>query len=201
MRKFVVTLLMVMFCSLPVCAGHVDSFTHDTEIKEALVLLENAGAKEVFDNLEENTVKIAFYDLTQISYGYMNHFAVNTVDSFGNRYILINSKFKNASPEEIACIIAHESFHKLNVATYEEEYTATKKEAYYWSILKDNSKTYKNSALLERLDNLAELRTASTEQKNLIEEKINKSDFYKAQLASATVTTTPLPNFEMLAVR
>ncbi len=183
-RGFVIGILMILFFSMPAFAGYVDNFTRDNHIKEALVLLENNGAAEVFENLEENSVKIAFYDLSQISYGYMNHFAVNSVDTFGNRYILINTKYKNATPEELACIIAHESFHKLKVATYEEEYTATQKEAHYWSILKVKGKEYKSSPLLARLDNLNNLRLASTKEKNLIQEKINKSPFYKKQLAT-----------------
>ena len=183
-RGFVIGILMILFFSMPAFAGYVDNFTRDSHIKEALVLLENNGAAEVFENLEENSVKIAFYDLSQISYGYMNHFAVNSVDTFGNRYILINTKYKNATPEELACIIAHESFHKLKVATYEEEYTATQKEAHYWGLLKDKNKTYVNSELLTRLENLSQLKLASTEKKNLIKEKINKSTFYKRQLAT-----------------
>ena len=178
---------------MPVLAGHLDNFTKDANIKAALVLLEQVGAQEVFDNLEEGSVKIAFYDLSAIASNYANHFAINSVDSFGNRFILINTKFLKASPEEIACLIAHESFHKLDVATYEEEYTATKKEAYYWSLLKNRSKTYQNSALLSRLDNLSNLRSASVAGNNLIEQKINRSSFYREQLAesSAMAESTP----------
>lgn len=183
-KGFLIAVLMVLFCSMPVFAGYVDNFTSDYRIKNALVMLENAGANEVFDNLEENSVKIVFYDLSQISYSYNKHFAVNSVDSFGNRYILIHTRYRNASPEELACIIAHESFHKLKVATYEEEYLATQKEAHYWDLLKDKKKNYTNSDLLTRLDNLSQLKLASTEQKNLIKEKINKSTFYKRQLAT-----------------
>ena len=183
-KGFVIAVLMVLLFNMPVFAGYVDNFTSDVRIKNALVMLENAGANEVFENLEENSVKIVFYDLSQIAYSYNRHFAVNSVDSFGNRYILIHSKYRNASPEELACIIAHESFHKLKVATYEEEYTATQKEAHYWGLLKDKNKTYVNSELLTRLENLFQLKLASTEQKNLIKEKINKSTFYKRQLAT-----------------
>ena len=195
-KRIVITLIMIVICSMPALASYADNFTRDTNIKNALVLLEQVGATEVFENLEENSVKIVFYDLSNISYSYMKHFAVNSVDSFGNRYILINSKFKNASPEELACIIAHESFHKLKVATYEEEYLATQKEAYYWGLLKDKTKTYNNSELLSRLDNLSNLKLASTENKNLIQEKINKSSFYKKQLA-----TNSLPSFSSLMAK
>ena len=195
-KKLFITFVMMMVLCISASASHIDNFTTSTEIKNALVLLEQIGADEVFANLEENSVKIAFYDLTQIEYSYMNHFAVNTVDTFGNRYILINSKYRNASPEELACIIAHESFHKSNVATYEEEYLATEKEAYYWNILKNRNKTYTNSELLSRLNNLSNLRSVSKDNRNLIKEKIDNNNFYKKQLAVNT-----LPSFSSLLAR
>ena len=182
-KRIIVAIVMVIFCTVPAFASYVDTFTRDTDIKDALVLLENAGAQEVFDNLEENSVKIAFYDLSQISYSYKDHFAVNSEDSMGNRYILLNSKYKNASKEELACIIAHESFHKLKVATLEEETLATEKEAYYWSLLKDENKDYEYSPLLARLDRLVALSDASDSDHNLIQEKIKRNSFYRQQLA------------------
>ena len=182
-KRIVITLLMVFLCITPAIAGHFDCYTNDTEVKSALELLENAGAKEVFRNLDQNAVKIMFYDLSQVSFSYMNHFAINSTDSFGNRFILINTKFKNASPEEIACLIAHESFHKSKVATLEEETLATTKEAKYWSLLKNPAKRYNQSALLARLDNLSNLERASDAGVDYIREKISNSSFYRNQLA------------------
>lgn len=205
LKRIVIAVLFVLLFNLPVFAGYLDNFTKDSDVKAALTLLQNAGAQEVFSNLEQTSAKIAFYDLSQLSGSYMNHFAINGIDSFGNRFILINTKFRNATPEEIACLIAHESFHKSDVATYDEEYTATKKEAYYWNILKRQGKVYRNSELLARLENLSRLRTASTSDRNLIEQKINSSNFYRNQLASAgqsaamvSVPSVVLPTFDSL---
>ena len=135
--RFISTLIcMVLFCSTCAYSWNVRNFSQDEDILDSLRLLKNIGAEEVFQNLEENSVKIIFYDLSMIDYSYKNHYAINSVDNWGERYILINSKYKNASKEEIACLIAHESFHKSNRATMQEETLATQKEAYYWSILK-----------------------------------------------------------------
>ena len=182
-KGFLITFAMVMLCSMPSFAAYVDNFSRDCDIKNALVLLERVGANEVFQNLEENAVKITFYDLSQVSYKYMNHFAINTVDSFGNRYILINSKYRKATPEEIACVIAHESFHKLKVATLEEETLATQKEAMYWAMLRKTNKAYVPSALLSRLDRLVQLDRDSNSNNNLIRQRISNSSFYREQLA------------------
>lgn len=185
MKTFIITFLLAVLCTAPVLAAHFDRYTKDTEIKAALTVLHNAGADEVFDNLNENSVRIAFYDISMLSADYQNHFALNTVDSFGNRCIFINTKFKYASPEELACLIAHESFHKSNAATLEEETLATEKEAEYWNKLKNPEKKYNQSKLLARLNNLSELSSKSEQGKDYITEKICNSSFYRQQLAIA----------------
>ena len=52
---------------------------------------------------------------------------------------MINSIYKNAPTEQIACLIAHESFHTKRVADLEEETLATQKEAATWLRLKVDS--------------------------------------------------------------
>ena len=183
LKTFIITLLVTVFCAAPVFAARYDRYTRDIEIKEALTALQNAEAGEVFDNLNEKSVHIAFYDLAMLSPDYQNHFAINTVDSFGNRYILINSRFKYTSPEELACLIAHESFHKSDTATLDEETLATKKEAEYWNKLRNPAKNYGNSKLFERLNTLAELNEKSNQNKDFIKEEICNNSFYKQQLA------------------
>ncbi len=174
---------VVLFCANIAFAWNVKSFSDDYDIQSALKLLKQIGADEVFENLQENSVKIIFYDLSMINFSYANHYAINSVDNWGDRYILINSKFRHASKEELACLIAHESFHKGKVATMSEETLATQKEGYYWSILKVPGKRYTNSPLTNRLNKLACLFEESTEANNLIEQRIRNSKFYQEQLA------------------
>lgn len=185
--RFISTLIcMVLFCSTCAYSWNVRNFSQDEDILDSLRLLKNIGAEEVFQNLEENSVKIIFYDLSMIDYSYKNHYAINSVDNWGERYILINSKYKNASKEEIACLIAHESFHKSNRATMQEETLATQKEAYYWSILKVPGKFYEKTSLANRLNNLVCLYNDSNDNVNLIEKKIQNSTFYQSQLAATS---------------
>ena len=160
------------------------NFSQDEDIRDALKLLKNIGADAVFENLQSNSVKIIFYDLSMIKYSYSNCYAINSVDNWGERYILINSKYRRASKEELACLIAHESFHKGKVATMSEETLATQKEAYYWSILKVPGKIYNQTALTNRLNKLACLYNDSSENENLIERRIQNSKFYQEQLAT-----------------
>ena len=186
LRMLSTLMCMMLFCSTCAYSWNIRSFSQDEDIISALRLLKNIGAEEVFENLEENSVKIIFYDLSLIDYSYRNHYAINSVDNWGERYILINSKYKNASKEEIACLIAHESFHKSNKATMSEETLATQKEAYYWSILKVPGKFYEKTSLASRLNNLVCLYNESSEGANLIEMKIQNSKFYQSQLAATS---------------
>lgn len=173
----------MLFLGLPVSAYNMNHFTDDFKISDALVLLERNGANEIFENLQENSVRILFYDLSMLSYNYRDHYAISGENSMGRRFILINTKYMKCSTEEIACLIAHESCHKAKVATLAEETTATQTEAKYWLKLKQPNKIYQQTDLYNRLDNLAYLYTHSDKNNNKIEERIANSEFYKAQLS------------------
>ena len=178
MKKLVLGLLV--FIGLTVTqafAYDVERFSSDAKIVSALEMLEANGEYDVFANLKKNAVKIKFYTL---SYG--NVYAANTYDNTGRRVILINSIYKNAPVEQIACLIAHESCHVARKATLEEETIATSKEASCWTKLKKSNVVYPQTKLTKRLDNLAGLHTASVQDgNNYIGDKIASSSFYRNQ--------------------
>ena len=182
-RELVLIACLFVLSSSAVSAMNVKYFSDDYRIREALVMLDDIGAKDVIENLQENSVKIIFYDLTQISFEYGKHFAMNTTDTWGNRYILINSKFINAPTEQIACLIAHESCHKGKVVTMAEETKATRTEARYWQVLKKHNVHYANTSLTNRLNSLANLESSSTVGHDYIQDRISNSKFYQSQLA------------------
>lgn len=183
MKKFTLSLFLVLIMALPVNAYNMKHFTDDVKVTAALELLDKNGATEIFDNLQENSVKIIFYELSLLSYNYRYHYAINGMNNFGNRFILINSKYRKCSTEEIACLIAHESCHKAKKATLAEETLATQTEAKYWLKLKNPNKVYLETDLKNRLDNLAYLYTHSDKNNNKIEERIANSEFYRNQLS------------------
>lgn len=183
MKKFTLVVLCLLFLGLPANSYNINHFTDDFKVSDALVLLEKVGADEVFNNLQENSVKIMFYDLSMLSYSYRYHYAISGENNFGQRYILINTRYKKCSTEEIACLIAHESCHKAKVATLEEETLATETEARYWIKLKQANKTYSSTDLNQRLDKLAYLYKNSNKNNNHIQSKIANSPFYKDQLS------------------
>ena len=178
MKKVLVA--MMVFFTLTVTqafAYNLKSFTSDAKIMAAMQLLEQNGDYDVFANLKKNAVKVKFYHLSM-----NNVYAANAYDEFGRRVILINSIYKDAPIEQIACLIAHESCHTARKATLEEETTATSKEAACWAKLKRNDATYPQTKLTKRLDKIAGLHLASAQDgNNYIEDKIASSSFYRAQ--------------------
>lgn len=183
MKKFTLSLVLVLSLALPVNAYNMKHFTEDIKVTAALELLDKVGADEIFDNLQANSVKIIFYDLSLMSYDYRYHYAINGTNNFGDRYILINTRYRKCSTEEIACLIAHESCHKAKVATFAEETLATQTEARYWLKLKNPNKIYTDNDLKNRLDNLAYLYSHSDKNNNRIEERIANSEFYRNQFS------------------
>lgn len=175
-----VLVAMLVFFTLTITqafAYNLKNFSNDTKILAAMELLEQNGEYDVFANLQKNSVKIKFYSLSM-----SNVYAANAYDEFGRRVILINSVYKNAPVEQIACLIAHESCHTARKATLEEETTATSKEAACWAKLKKAGVTYPETKLTKRLDKVAGLHLASTQDgNNYIQDKIASSSFYKAQ--------------------
>ena len=178
MKKVLVGLLVFFTLTITQAfAYNLKSFTSDAKIMSAMQLLEQNGEYDVFANLKKNAVKVKFYHLSM-----NNVYAANAYDEFGRRVILINSIYKDAPVEQIACLIAHESYHTARKATLEEETKATSKEAACWAKFKRNGVTYPQTKLTKRLDNIAGLHIASIQDGNdYIEDKIASSSFYRSQ--------------------
>lgn len=178
MKKVLVGVLVFFTLTITQAfAYNLKSFTNDAKIMAAMQLLEQNGDYDVFRNLQKNAVKVKFYHLSM-----NNVYAANAYDEFGRRVILINSIYKDAPVEQIACLIAHESCHTARKATLEEETTATTKEAACWTKLKRAGVTYPETKLTKRLDKIAGLHIAAAEDgNNYIGDKIASSSFYRTQ--------------------
>lgn len=183
MKKVIILLSILFMFANQSFAYNVNHFSTDDKILAALSVLNQTNADEVFEKLAEKSVKIMFYDLTMIDYSFSKDYAITSVDTMGNRYILINSRYKNSQKEALACLIAHESFHTKNVATLSEEIQCTQIEAKYWHILKNQMSDKSSNELTTRLDKLEGLYMASDKNNNRIAECIINNSFYKNQLA------------------
>lgn len=182
MKKCFIALAALFVLSINTAfAANVNNYSQDVKIRSALNLLNEKGASEVFENLDFQKAQVMFHDFSLISFSYAKHYAMKATSDNEN-YVLINSRYKNAPVEAIACLIVHESFHKLDRATFEEEVAATTQEAIYWGKLGSENKDYGDDPLVARLKNLSSLLEASSGRNNLIEDKITNSSFYKSQL-------------------
>ena len=173
MKKVVLVLFAFLFFSVgQAFAYRVTDFSTDAKIVAAMRVLEQAGENDVFRNLQRYGMRIKFDDLSMVMNG-KNAYAVSTYNNFGTRVILINSVYRNAPAEQIACLIAHESYHTGYSADLEEETLATSKEAACWTRVKVASK---------RLDKISGLYLASSSNNNLVQQKIASNGFYRNQL-------------------
>lgn len=183
MKKLVILFTAFLVLTLnQAFAYRASDFSSDTKIISAINLLEQTGEVDVLRNLKKNAVRISFDDLTAYTYNAHKAFAVSTYNNYGTRVILINSLYKNAPVEQIACLVAHESMHVKRVADLEEETIATQKEAATWTRLRVASKVYPDTKLTRRLDKLGGMYMASSADNNIIQNKIANNGFYRAQL-------------------
>ena len=186
MKRIVIVLfsVLILAANQAFAAGYnVKHFSNDYRIQEALTVLNNIGADEVFDNLIEKSVTIKFCDFMMIDIESSKDYAISSLDQFGNRVILLNAAYRNSPKEAIACLIAHESFHKADVATFTEEVNCTRKEAEYWHKLKHNVTSSVDNNLMKRLNSLERMYLTSDPAHDKISESIRNNSFYRVQLA------------------
>ena len=184
MKKVVVLFAVFVFLAFnqAAFAYRASDFSSDSKIIAAISLLEQAGETDVLRNLQKQAIRVSFDDLSSYTYNSSKAFAVSTYNRYGTRVIMINSLYKNAPVEQIACLVAHESMHVKRVADLEEETIATQKEAATWTRLKVASKAYPDTKLTRRLDKLSGMYLASSNGNNIIQNKIASNGFYRAQL-------------------
>jgi hypothetical protein len=163
-------------------AYRASDFSSDSKIISAINLLEQSGETDVLRNLKKYAIRVSFDDLSSYTYNASKAYAISTYNQYGTRVIMINSIYRNAPVEQIACLVAHESMHVKRVADLEEETIATQKEAATWVRLRSAAKAYPDSRLTRRLDKLGGMYMASSNGNNIIQNKIASNGFYRAQL-------------------
>lgn len=188
-----ILVLLVLFFGINSASAHdFKKLSDDSRIVSALQVLKDT---ESFDTLESlfardkkgNYTKVIFYDLGMISYEYKKHYAMACKDNFGENYIMISAKYRNAPKEALAALIAHEATHKLEKATLNEEISATLTEVKQWNKSLTINPALKDSdnGLVKRLNNLYELYNKDGEE--AISQKIIGNGFYKAQFGVGSI--------------
>ena len=110
------------------------------------------------ENLTERPIKIEFLNLGTINPAYVNFDALGWKRK-KNLYVYINEKHKDAPPEALCALLAHEAVHQDEENSLNEETYAWTLEAAVWTQLTDdNSELEKIShPLVQRMNVIKKL--------------------------------------------
>ena len=120
-------------------------------------------------------------DLSQVDLKSRNFDALHCTDAFGQFYILINIKHKNAPAEAIASLLSHEVIHQNPSSSIEEETVAWANEAISWIYFKKQN---------PELNNFDPNRYPLVRRLNRIE-KMYKDAGYTAKEIKLSVASNP----------
>lgn len=165
--------------------------TRDGAVMQAMELMQQTNiAKYSYNalmgnNLTEKPFKIEFKNLTEINPEYSSFDALGWKKK-GTLYIYINEKHRNAPPEAIAALLAHEAIHQDEFASLNEETYAWTLEAATWMKL-----TEKNPAALKSSSSLVS-------RENMLKKLFEKGDYTNKYIKKAVYTN---PGYKKLPTR
>ena len=133
------------------------------KIISALDALNDINRRDVISILNGNNatrkpIRVMFRDLA--IFGYDDAEALTAKTKSNGLVIYISNEHRGASPECIACLIAHESQHHTFTNTRAEELKAWISEAQAWTEFtrRDSSLAYKNEPLAKRENYIAKIK-------------------------------------------
>ncbi len=164
-------ILSIFIIIISLFIGVQDSFAIDysrisnnAKIVKALTALESINRKDVIAilygrNATRKPIRVMFRDLNV--YGAQGCEAMTTKTKNGGLVIYISAEHKGASPECIACLIAHESQHHTFTNSKTEELRAWISETQAWNELTKRNKSLltSNEPLAKRENYIAKLRS------------------------------------------
>ena len=165
--------------------------TKDGAVMQAMELMKTVNiAKYSYNalmgnNLTEKPFKIEFKNIAEIREEYA------TFDALGWKkknilYIYINDKHRNAPPEAIAALLAHEAIHQDEFASLNEETYAWMLEAAVWMKLTEKNPSAANSA------------SSLVARENMLKKLFIKGDYTNKYIKKAVYTN---PGYKNLPTR
>ncbi len=165
-------ILLVLFTFVTLFFGvDADSFALDysristnPKITAALNVLEGINRRDVIAilygrNATKKPIRVMFRNLAVFGAADCEALTIKTKDN--GLVIYINAEHKGASPECIACLIAHESQHHTYTNSRAEELRAWISESQAWNEIVKRNKTFANATepLAKRENYIAKLRS------------------------------------------
>lgn len=172
--------------------------TKDGVVMQAMELMSSVNISKysyealMGNNLTERPFKIEFKDLYEINPEYASFDALGwqKPDKLNKTketlYIYINEKHRNAPPEAIAALLAHEAIHQDKFASLNEETYAWTLEAATWIKMTEKNPDALNSA------------SSLVERENMLKKLFEKGDYTNKYIKKAVYTN---PGYRRLPTR
>ncbi|MBQ9244866.1 hypothetical protein IJ182_01210 [bacterium] len=165
--------------------------TKDGAVMQAMELMNSINISKysynalMGNNLTEKPFKIEFKNISEINPEYASFDALGWKKK-GTLYIYINEKHRNAPPEALAALLAHEAIHQDEFASLNEETYAWTLEAATWMKLAEK--------------NPNALKSASTlvARENMLKKLFEKGDYSNKYIKRAVYTN---PGYKKLPTR
>jgi len=110
--------------------------TRDDAIMKAFDLMGDGRGEASLDRIVNRPMRVIFKDMTTLHKTLKNYDALSWISNQGEEVIFINEKHRNAPPEALAALIAHEAMHDDEYNSLNEEVLSRRHEALVWIELK-----------------------------------------------------------------
>lgn len=164
--KILFAIIVLLFTMQASFALDYSRISTNPKITAALDILNNINRRDVIailygKNATKKPIRIMFRDLSV--YGYQNCEALTIPTHNNGLVIYISNEHRNASPEGIACLIAHESQHHTFTNSKAEELRAWVSETQAWNemIKRNKSLANLNDTLVKRENYIAKIKAKS----------------------------------------
>lgn len=110
--------------------------TRDEGIMQAFHLMKGGRGEASLQRIVSKPMRVIFKDMRTLHKSLKNYDALSWISSHGEQVIFINDKHRNAPPEALAAMIAHEALHDDEFNSLTEEVASWRHEAEVWIELK-----------------------------------------------------------------
>lgn len=153
--------------------------TRDDAIMKAFNMMGDGRGEASLDRIVNRPMRVIFKDMTTLHKTLKNYDALSWISNQGEEVIFINEKHRNAPPEALAALIAHEAMHDDEYNSLNEEVQSWKHEAVVWMELKAKNPVLEHmppgaSPLVDR-----ENRIVAEYQKGTLEKFVRSSPGYR----------------------
>lgn len=165
--------------------------TKDGAVMQAMELMQTVNISKysynalMGNNLTEKPFKIEFKNISEINPEYASFDALGWKKK-GRLYIYINEKHRNAPPEALAALLAHEAIHQDEFASLNEETYAWTLEAATWMKLTEKNPSARNSV------------SSLVSRENMLVKLFEKGDYTNKYIKKAVYTN---PGYKKLPTR